>query len=294
MSLRSFYGHHARALPLPTRAGLCIALGEAAELEGRLEVARYLYASAVTAIDPTRDERLYARAALRALLNASLLGDREVLRGVARLVEKLPEREMTSRLACLGAAARGLERFLKEDWTGARRAFEAAMGAAWETRDADAEALAHHLLAQAWSRLGRLARANEHVDAAGSAAIRSGSSVLQLRMTLEQHLSQLGARATPERLNRMRRYLADLRKRGFPRLESMAWSRLALRIPAGRRASDAFLSRSEKLLPSGHPDRAFLKRARATLRKHAPDGAPGDPRIRRELAALTRMAGGKG
>ena len=103
-SLRIFYGQKALALPLLVRAELCVALGEAAELEGRFEYARYLYASAVSAADPERDERLYARAAVRSLLNASRIGDRSVLTQVARVVEGMPAGRLTPRLACLGAA----------------------------------------------------------------------------------------------------------------------------------------------------------------------------------------------
>src|SRR5438105_1082020 len=88
VTLRQFYGRHARRFPLKMRAELCLVLGEAAELEGRFDHARWLYASAVGAVDPTVDERLYARAALRSLLNASRLGDGSVLQGVAALLEK--------------------------------------------------------------------------------------------------------------------------------------------------------------------------------------------------------------
>src|SRR5438067_5413769 len=85
VSLRQFYGKHARKLPLKIRAELCLSLGEAAELEGRFDHARWLYACAVGAVDPHDDERLYGRAVLRSLLNASRLGDGSVLSGVASL-----------------------------------------------------------------------------------------------------------------------------------------------------------------------------------------------------------------
>ena len=51
-SIRIFYGQKARELPLPARSALCIALGEAAELQGHFENARWLYASAVAAATP--------------------------------------------------------------------------------------------------------------------------------------------------------------------------------------------------------------------------------------------------
>src|SRR5436305_366608 len=79
--------------------------------------------------DAHNDERLYARAVLRSLLNASRLGDGAVLSGVALLLEKSKPGEQTPRLVFLGSFARGLERFLREDYDSARRSFEAAMGA---------------------------------------------------------------------------------------------------------------------------------------------------------------------
>src|ERR1043166_9202050 len=57
-ALRAFYAKHARELPLAQRAEICIALGEASELEGYFEIARYLFASAVSAADPQTDERM--------------------------------------------------------------------------------------------------------------------------------------------------------------------------------------------------------------------------------------------
>ena len=175
LTLRRFYGKNARKLPLKTRAELCLALGEAAELEGRFEHARWLYASAVGASDPHADERLYARAVLRSLLNASRLGDGTVLSGVAALLERAPGARRPrawsssdrSRAAWSGSCSRTT--------SSARRGFEAAMGASWESHDADGEALAHHLLAQTWNRLGKLARAREHAEAARSAAKNAGS-----------------------------------------------------------------------------------------------------------------------
>lgn len=292
VTLRGFYGKHARELPLPLRAEICVALGEAAELEGYFEIARYLYASAVSAADPSQDERMYARAAHRALLNASRLGDLEVLTEVAQVVESLKPSEQTPRLAGVGAVARGLERFLREDWTPARKAFEAAMGAAWESHDADAEALAHHLLAQTWNRLGRLALAKEHVEAARSAATKSGSWLLERRLALEAIMYRLLARVTAQSLSDARRVLDDVRKLGFPRLESMAWSRLARGVMPDRRAAEAFLDRSQRLLPEGHPDRANLRAMRAALGKGTANGRKPDPGVAKELAALTRLARG--
>ena len=55
VSLREFYSKSARRLPLKARAELCLALGEAAELEGRVDHAKWLYASAVGAVDAQRD-----------------------------------------------------------------------------------------------------------------------------------------------------------------------------------------------------------------------------------------------
>lgn len=290
VALRGFYGKHARELPLPLRAEICIALGEASELEGYFEIARYLYASAVAAADPQKDERMYARAAHRALLNASLIRDLGVLGEVAQVVESLKSGEQTPRLAAVGAVARGLERFLREDWTAARRAFEAAMGLSWESHDTDGEALAHHLLAQTWNRLGRLALAKEHVEAARAAATKAGSWLLERRLALEAIMYRLLAKVTPETLAEARKIMGQVRKLGFPRLESMAWSKLARGVMPDRRTAEAFLSRSERLLPEGHPDRAHVRALRSALGRGATNGVSHDKRLLRELAALARLA----
>jgi tetratricopeptide (TPR) repeat protein len=287
-SIRIFYGQKARELPLPARSALCVALGEAAELQGHFESARWLYASAVAAADPSEDERLYARAAARSLLNASRMGDRATLLGVAKVVEKLPDSKVTARLAGLGSLARGLERFLKEDWTGARRAFEAAMGAAWESEDAEAEALAQHLLAQAWARLGRVARAKEHAEAALGAARRAGSWLLERRLALEALMFRLLARPTADVLGELRGIVGEVRRLGFPRLESLAWAKLARGILAESGHAAAFLTKAEELLPDGHPDRGFVKTLRAAVSKRA--GRTGDERLDRELEALAGLA----
>lgn len=288
-AMRKFYGERARELSVAWRGELCLALGEAEELEGRFEVARHLYASAVAAADPGRDEPFYARAVARALLNASRLRDLAVLSGVAQVVERLGRGKETPRLAGLGAMARGLERLLEGDPTAARRAFEAAMGAAWESGDADAEALAHHLLAHAWARLGRLARAREHVEAARRASARAGSWLLARRVALEGMMLRLRAGPTPAALAEARRLIGELRRTGFPRLESLAWHKVVRGMGPGRPYAEPFLARSEGLLPEGHPDRAFL----AALRRWVPpDGKVRgmDPELARELRALVRMA----
>lgn len=289
-AMRRFYATRARELPLAWRGEVCLALGEAEELEGRFEAARHLYASAVAAADPGRDEPFYARAAARALLNASRLRDLGALSGVARVVEALRRGEETPRLAGLGAMARGLERLLEGDGTAARRAFEAAMGAAWESGDADAEALAHHLLAQAWARLGRLSRAREHVEAARRAAARAGSWLLSRRMALEAVMLNLRAGPTAAALAEARKLVAELRRTGFPRLESLAWHKVARGMGPGRPYAEPLLARSEGLLPEGHPDRAFLAALRAAGRSAGGDGRGADPEVLRELRALARMA----
>jgi hypothetical protein len=291
VALRKFYGGNVQSLPLHRRAELCIALGEAAEAEDRYEIARYLFGSAVTAVDPRRDERTYARAALRALLNASRTGDRATLSGVGRLVEQLPDREATPRLLLIGSFAKGLELFLREDWDGARRAFETAMGAAWESREADGEALAHHLLAQTWGRLGRVARIGEHVAAARRAAERAGSWLLERRLELEEITLGLMARPTAEGLAAARRYLEGVRRRGFRRLESLGWMKLSRAVFWDGTAMRAFLARAEELLPEGHPDRAYVRSLRASAVKDgARMGPPDDARRTRELDALVRLS----
>jgi hypothetical protein len=289
-AIRIFYGQKALALPLPVRAELCLALGEAAELEGRFEYARYLYASAVSAADPERDERLYARAAVRSLLNASRIGDRSVLVRVAKVVEGLPDERLTPRLACLGAVARGLDKLLAGKLVLARRAFEAAMGAAWESRDADGEALAQHLLAQAWSRLGRLALAREHAESAERAALKSGSWLLARRLQLEAITYRLMARPTAPALAAARRILDEVRRLGFPRLESLAWSKLARGLLSDGAPASAFLDRSEELLPEGHPDRAFVQSLRTAVAKREGRSTSNRRDVDRELALLVKLA----
>ena len=289
-SLRIFYGQKALSLPLLVRAELCVALGEAAELEGRFEYARYLYASAVSAADPVRDERLYARAAVRSLLNASRIGDRSVLTQVARVVEGMPGRRVTARLACLGAVARGLEKLLEGKLQPARRAFEAAMGAAWESRDSDAEAVSQHLLGHVWSRLGRMALAREHAEAAERAAAKSGSWLLDRRFALEALMFRLMARPTADALAGARRIVDEVRRLGFPRLESLAWARLARGLLCDGARAEAFLDRSEELLPEGHPDRAFVQSLRAAASRRRGMRGEGDGGVDRELALLVKLA----
>jgi hypothetical protein len=160
---------------------------------------------------------------LRSLLNASRLGDGTVLSGVAALLEKAPAGAQTPRLVFLGSFARGLERFLLEDYDAARRAFEAAMGASWETHDPDGEALAHHLLAQTWSRLGKLA-ARPRARRGGPGGGQEGRlRILEKRLALEASKYRLRAGMAPEALAEARRLAGDIRKLGFPLLsESLA------------------------------------------------------------------------
>lgn len=289
LKLRRFYGKNARRLPLRVRAELCLALGEAAELEGHLDHARWLYASAVGAVDPHEDERLYARAVLRSLLNASRLGDGSILLGVASLLEQTAAGQKTPRLVFLGAFARGLERFLGEDYDPARRAFEEAMGASWETSDAESEALAHHLLAQTWNRLGKLARAREHVEAARAAARQAGSWVLERRLALEVTKYRLRAGMAPEALADARRLAVEIRRLGFPRFESLAWTKIAQGILVDRVSAQALLTRSEGLLPEGHPDRAAVLKLKALVGRRTGNGRI-DRTVSQELQALVALA----
>lgn len=292
VALRSFYGRNARKLPLKVRAELCLALGEAAELEGRFDHAKWLFASAVGAVDPHEDERLYARAALRSLLNASRMGEGSILHGVAGILEKIPAAEQTPRLAFLGSFARGLERFLREDYDVARRAFEASMGASWESGDPDAEALSHHLLSQTWGRLGRLARAREHVEAAQVAAKKAGSWILERRLALEATKYRLRAGMAPRALAEARALALEIRRLGFPRFESLAWTKIAQGILVDRVSAQALLTRSEGLLPEGHPDRESVRKLQALLGKKGGNGRSEDRSITEELQALVALARG--
>jgi hypothetical protein len=86
--------------------------------------------------------------------------------------------------------------------------------------------------------------------------------------------------------------VGELQKLGFPRLESMAWSKLARGVMTVRRTAEACLARSEGLLPAGHPDRDHVKSLRAALGKGGSNGGPSDRRLSRELDALARLARG--
>ena len=291
VALRKFYTKHARRLPLKSRAELCLALGEAAELEGRVDHAKWLYASAVGAVNAQADERLYTRAVLRSLLNASRLGEGSLLERVAALMEKTPPEQQTPRLAFLGAFARGLERFLHEDYDAARRAFEAAMGASWESADAESEAVAHHLLAQTWSRLHKLARAREHVEAARGAARKANSWILERRLALEAAKYRLRAGMAPEALAEARALALEIRRLGFPRFESLAWTKIAQGILVDRVSAQVLLDRSEGLLPEGHPDRRSVLALKALVGKKAGNGRV-DRTVAEELQALVALARG--
>ena len=291
VQIRQFYTKSARRLPLRARAELCLVLGEAAELEGRVDHAKWLYASAVGGVNAQSDERLYARAVLRSLLNASRLGDGGLLQRVAALMEKTPRDHQTPRLAFLGAFARGLERFLREDYDAARRSFEAAMGASWECADAEAEALAHHLLGQTWNRLHKLARAREHVEAARAAAKKAGSWILERRLALEAVRYRLRAGMAPEALAEARSLAAEIRRLGFPRFESLAWTKIAQGILVDRVSAQVLLDRSEGLLPEGHPDRRSVLALKALVEKKPGNGRV-DRTVAEELQALVALARG--
>ncbi len=288
-TLRALYAKEARKLPLKLRAELCLALGEAAELDGRVDKARWLYASAVDATDPNVDERLYARAVLRSLLNSSRLGDDRALLGMAALTEKTAPEAQTPRLAFLGSFARGLERFLREDYDAARRSFEAAMGLSWECAEPEAEALAHHLLAQTWGRLGRLARAREHAEAALVAARKSGSWILDRRLALEAVKYKLRAGMAPQAIKEARALAQEIRKLGFPRFESLAWTKIAQGILVDRVSAQVLLTKSEGLLPEGHPDRRSVLSLLALVEGKAAAGRV-DKVIAKELQSLVALA----
>lgn len=288
-ALRKLYAKDRKSLPLKLRAEVCLALGEAAELEGRVDKARILYAAAVDSVNPTVDERLYARAVMRSLLNASRLGDDHALVGVAALTEKSAADTQTPRTAFLGAFARGLERFLREDYDAARRAFESSMSLSWESADPELEALAHHLLAQTWSRLGRLARAREHADAARIASRKAGSWILDRRLALEAVKYKLRAGMAPQALREARALALEIRRLGFPRFESLAWTKIAQGILVDRVAAQALLTKSEGLLPDGHPDRRSMLKMLAMVEGAAANGST-DKAVAKELHSLIALA----
>jgi len=288
-TLRSAYAKESRKLPLKLRAEACLSLGEAAELDGRVDKARWLYAAAVDATDPSVDERLYARAVLRSLLNASRLGDDGALLGIAALTERTRPESQTPRLAYLGAFARGLERFLREDYDAARRSFESAMGLSWECAEPEAEALAHHLLAQTWGRLDRLARAREHAEAALLAARKASSWILERRLALETVKYRLRSGMAPEAIREARSLAREIRKLGFPRFESLAWTKIAQGILVDRVSAQVLLTKSEGLLPEGHPDRRSVLTLLALVEGKAANGRM-DGTIAKELRSLVALA----
>jgi tetratricopeptide (TPR) repeat protein len=287
--LRKLYAKERKSLPLKLRAEMCLALGEAAELEGLVDKARILFASAVDSVNPTVDERLYARAVLHSLLNASRLGDDRALLGVAALTEKSAADTQTPRTAFLGAFARGLERFLREDYDAARRAFESAMGLSWETADPELEALAHHLLAQTWSRLNRLARAREHADAARVASRKAGSWILDRRIALEAMKYKLRAGMAPQSIKEARALALEIRGVGFPRFESLAWTKIAQGILVDRVAAQALVTKSEGLLPEGHPDRRSMLTLLTMVEGAAANGST-EKAVAKELKSLLALA----
>jgi tetratricopeptide (TPR) repeat protein len=278
-ALKRTYATRASTLSLAVRAELCLALGEAAELEGHVDRARWLLAAAVSACDPERDERLYARAAGRTLLNGSRLGDVDLLGSIAAALDPGPGARTTSRAVCLARLADGLRRLLREDFDGARKAFEGAMSASWESHDADSEALAHHLLGQAWLRLGRVARAREHAEAAVRAARAAGSKALEWRFALELSMLRLRGGLSGRHLAEARKLLLEVRATRFPRFEALAWTKVARGVLADRLP----ITDGEGLLPDGHPDLGLVRRLGC--------GAAGQPAlVRKSLGALAALA----
>ncbi len=70
----------------------------------------------------------------------------------------------------------------------------------------------------------------------------------------------------------------------------MAWSKLTLRLLPGRAYAEAFLARSEALLPEGHADRKFVRDVKSGLGKGATAGGRPEKGILRELESLLRLA----
>jgi hypothetical protein len=133
-------------------------------------------------------------------------------------------------------------------------------------------------------------------------------------MALEAVALNLRAGPMAAALAEARRLVAELRRTGFPRLESLAWHKIVRGMGPGRPQAEPLLARSEGLLPEGHPDRAFLAALREMglrppsprLRRTSPPSSPpkgragsvpadgedrgADPEVARELRALARMA----
>jgi len=158
-----------------------------------------------------------------------------------------------------------------------------------ESADAEAEAVAHHLLAQTWNRLDKLARAREHVDAARAAAKKAGSWILERRLALEASKYRLRAGMAPEALAEARALAAEIRKLGFPRFESLAWTKIAQGILVDRVSAQVLLKALGGPAPRGAPGPQL---------GHGPQGAGGrkprngklDRTVAEELQALVALA----
>ena len=93
----------------------------------------------------------------------------------------------------------------------------------------------------------------------------------------------------PRRWPRPAASRGEIRKLGFPRFESLAWTKIAQGILVDRVSAQALLTRSEGLLPEGHPDRISVLALKALL-----EGKPTNGRVDRtvaeELQALVALA----
>ena len=93
----------------------------------------------------------------------------------------------------------------------------------------------------------------------------------------------------PEALAEARRLAGEIRKLGFPRFESLAWTKIAQGILVDRVSAQALLSRSEGLLPEGHPDRISVHALKALIRSQKENGNL-DRSVAQELQALVALA----
>ncbi len=98
-------------------------------------------------------------------------------------------------------------------------------------------------------------------------------------------------RPTADALAIARRYIEEVRRKGFRRLETLAWVRLARCLYSGGGPAGAFLRRFERLLPEGRPGRVLARSIRsAALARWRSFGPVTDGRLAHELGALVRLA----
>ena len=93
----------------------------------------------------------------------------------------------------------------------------------------------------------------------------------------------------PQALKEARALALEIRKLGFPRFESLAWTKIAQGILVDRVSAQVLLTKSEGLLPEGHPDRRSVLTLLALVEGKAANGRV-DKVIAKELQSLVALA----